>query len=84
MFSKAPVAFLCTLISFDFASLVKGPKAPDLAIFMGCQVRDAANRIALYLDIRRHHLADKRRKPTKLHNKYFVFRYNRSDNLSQG
>jgi hypothetical protein len=33
MFSKAPVAFLCTLISFDFASLVKGPKAPDLAIF---------------------------------------------------
>ena len=33
MFSNAPVAFLCTRISFDLASLVRGPKAPDLAIF---------------------------------------------------
>jgi hypothetical protein len=33
IFNSAPVAFLCTLISFDFASLVSGPKAPDLAIF---------------------------------------------------
>lgn len=33
MFKRAPVAFLCTLISFDFASLVSGPRAPDLAIF---------------------------------------------------
>lgn len=33
MLSRAPVAFLCTLISFDFASLVNGPSAPDLAIF---------------------------------------------------
>ena len=32
MFNSAPVAFLCTLMSFDFASLVKGPSAPDLAI----------------------------------------------------
>ena len=32
MFRSAPVAFLWTLISFDFASLVNGPKAPDLAI----------------------------------------------------
>lgn len=32
MFSKAPVAFLCTRMSFDFASLVNGPSAPDLAI----------------------------------------------------
>jgi len=33
IFNKAPVAFLCTRISFDLASRVKGPKAPDLAIF---------------------------------------------------
>jgi hypothetical protein len=33
MFKRAPVAFLCTRISFDFASLVNGPRAPDLAIF---------------------------------------------------
>lgn len=33
MFSKAPVAFLCTRISFDLASFVRGPSAPDLAIF---------------------------------------------------
>lgn len=32
MFKRAPVAFRCTLMSFDFASFVKGPKAPDLAI----------------------------------------------------
>ena len=33
MFSSAPVAFLCTLMSLDFANLVRGPSAPDLAIF---------------------------------------------------
>lgn len=32
MFSRAPVAFRCTRMSFDFASLVKGPRAPDRAI----------------------------------------------------
>ena len=34
MFNRAPVAFLCTLISFDFASRVNGTKAPDLAILV--------------------------------------------------
>lgn len=33
MFSSAPVALRCTLMSFDFANLVRGPSAPDLAIF---------------------------------------------------
>ena len=33
MLSKAPVAFLCTLMSLDLANLIKGNKAPDLAIF---------------------------------------------------
>lgn len=33
MLSRAPVAFLCTLISLDFARRVSGPSAPDLAIF---------------------------------------------------
>src|ERR1700712_4464531 len=33
MFRRAPVAFLWTLISFDFAKRVRGPNAPDLAIF---------------------------------------------------
>ena len=33
MFKRAPVAFLCTRMSFDFAKRVRGPKAPDLAIF---------------------------------------------------
>ena len=32
MFNRAPVAFLCTRMSFDFASRVSGPSAPDLAI----------------------------------------------------
>jgi len=32
MFSRAPVAFLCTRMSFDFASLVRGASAPDRAI----------------------------------------------------
>ncbi len=27
------MAFLCTLMSFDFANRVRGPRAPDLAIF---------------------------------------------------
>lgn len=33
MFSRAPVAFRCTRISFDLAKRVRGAKAPDLAIF---------------------------------------------------
>lgn len=33
MFSRAPVAFRCTLMSFDLASLVKGDSAPERAIF---------------------------------------------------
>ena len=33
MFNNAPVAFLWTLISLDFANRVSGPRAPDLAIF---------------------------------------------------
>ena len=33
MFNRAPVAFLCTRMSFDFAKRVRGPRAPDLAIF---------------------------------------------------
>lgn len=32
MLSSAPVAFRCTLMSFDFASLVSGSSAPDVAI----------------------------------------------------
>lgn len=32
MLSRAPVAFLCTRMSFDFASRVSGTRAPDLAI----------------------------------------------------
>lgn len=32
MLSSAPVAFLCTRMSFDLASLVKGCRAPDRAI----------------------------------------------------
>lgn len=32
MLSNAPVAFLCTRMSFDFASLVSGVRAPDRAI----------------------------------------------------
>lgn len=32
MFSNAPVAFRCTRISFDLASLVRGVRAPERAI----------------------------------------------------
>jgi hypothetical protein len=31
--SRAPVAFLCTRMSFDFASRVRGCRAPERAIF---------------------------------------------------
>ncbi|SRR6266550_8271813 len=34
IFNRAPVAFLWTRISFDFASRVRGTNAPDLAIFV--------------------------------------------------
>ena len=33
MFKSAPVALRCTRISFDLASRVNGPNAPDRAIF---------------------------------------------------
>ena len=33
MFKSAPVALRCTRMSFDLASLVSGPNAPDFAIF---------------------------------------------------
>lgn len=33
MLSSAPVAFLCTRMSFDFANRVRGCRAPDRAIF---------------------------------------------------
>lgn len=33
MLRSAPVAFRCTLMSLDFASLVSGGRAPDRAIF---------------------------------------------------
>lgn len=32
MFKRAPVAFLCTRMSLDFAKRVSGPSAPDFAI----------------------------------------------------
>ena len=32
IFNKAPVAFLCTLMSLDRARRVSGTRAPDLAI----------------------------------------------------
>ena len=32
IFNKAPVAFRCTLMSFDLANFVSGVSAPDLAI----------------------------------------------------
>lgn len=34
IFNKAPVAFLCTLWSFDFAKSTKSLSASDLAIFV--------------------------------------------------
>ena len=51
MFNRAPVAFLCTLISFDLASLVKGANAPDLAIlalFSSCVARLVIQPTALH------------------------------------
>jgi hypothetical protein len=33
MFNSAPVAFLCTRISFDLANRVRGCSAPERAIF---------------------------------------------------
>lgn len=33
MLRRAPVAFLCTRMSLDLASLVSGPRAPEPAIF---------------------------------------------------
>jgi hypothetical protein len=51
IFSKAPVAFLCTRISLDFASLVNGPSAPDLAIlalFSSCVAKLVMQPTALH------------------------------------
>jgi hypothetical protein len=33
MLRRAPVAFLCTRMSLDLANLVRGPRAPERAIF---------------------------------------------------
>jgi len=51
MLSNAPVAFLCTLMSLDLASLVSGPRAPDLAIlalFSSCVARLVMQPTALH------------------------------------
>lgn len=51
MFRRAPVAFRCTRISLDFASLVKGPSAPDraiLALFSSCVARFVMHPTALH------------------------------------
>ena len=45
MLSSAPVAFLCTRISFDLASRVSGINAPDLAIlFLFSSEKDSGQR----------------------------------------
>ena len=51
MFNRAPVAFLCTLMSFDLASLVNGPNAPDraiLALLSSCVARFVIQPTALH------------------------------------
>lgn len=71
MFSKAPVALRCTLMSFARASRVNGPNALDLAILflfsskikqdrkglktMSCEVGDTSHSVTLYLHIWTHH-----------------------------
>lgn len=64
-------------MSFDLASRVKGPKAPDraiLALFSSCVAKfcNASHGVALNLDIWREHLADQRRQATELDNKHLV------------
>lgn len=51
MFRRAPVAFRCTRMSFDFANRVKGPKAPDFAIrdlLLSCVARFVMQPTALH------------------------------------
>ena len=51
MFKSAPVAFLCTLMSFDFASRVSGVSAPDraiLALLSSCVARFVMQPTALH------------------------------------
>jgi hypothetical protein len=51
MFSSAPVAFRCTLMSFDLASFVRGASAPDraiLALFSSCVARFVMQPTALH------------------------------------
>jgi len=51
MFKRAPVAFLCTRMSFDFANLVSGPNAPDraiLALLSSCVARFVMHPTALH------------------------------------
>lgn len=51
MLSKAPVAFLCTRMSFDFASRVRGCSAPDraiLALLSSCVARFVMHPTALH------------------------------------
>jgi hypothetical protein len=50
-----------------------------LIVLVCCQVRDATNRIALHLDVRRHHLANERCKSTEEYNGDLVFRCKQSE-----
>ena len=50
---------------------------------MGCKICNAAYSIALYFDIRGHHLSNKRGKPTEEHNSDLVFSYKISEMLAE-
>ncbi len=50
-------------------------------VLVGCQVGDATNRIALNLDVWRHHLADKRSEASKEYNSDLILGYTRSDTI---
>lgn len=42
---------------------------------MGCQIGDATDGVALYLDIGRHHLPNQRRQPSEGNDQDFIFGY---------
>ena len=46
-----------------------------LVLFMGCQIGNTSDRIALNLDIRRHHLAYKRSQPSQSNDQHLVIRW---------
>lgn len=46
-----------------------------LVVFMRSQVGDAADSVALYLHVRRHHLSYQRRKTSKSHDQDLILRY---------